>query len=499
MKFKNPVVRGYYPDPSVCRVKEKYYMVCSSFHYFPGVPLFESCDLINWTQIGFCLSRKSQLPLSDERSSGGIYAPTIRYDNGRFYMVTTNTKTAQNFYVYTDDIYGEWSEPVFVEQDGIDPSLYFENGKAYFMSNGTDENGKGAIQQCEIDIKTGRKITESRFIWNGSGGRYLESPHIYKIGGYYYLMAAEGGTEYGHMVTYARGESLYGPFTPYYKNPVLTNRNLGGYPVQGVGHGDLVEDTNGNYWIYHLGFRQIDRWLPYHHLGREVFLMPVTFDENGWFTVGENGTTVSAAETDRIPENIYQNIKTLYNFNNTCYNKEWQVLREFIPENYIINPDTWKLKSTPVTIDMTGSPAFIGLHQQEFDMELSVDIKLNDGEAGVTAYMDENHHYDIAAVRENDGIYVILKLNIGDIKHIQNKIRIDGDAVRLIINSNAYVYDFLYEQNGIITRMGGAQTRYLSTEVAAGFTGVLLGLYSQNGTVHGYNEFSNFLCEYKLQ
>lgn len=194
MKYQNPIVRGFYPDPSVCAANGKYYLVCSSFQYFPGVPLFESDDLVNWTQIGHVLTRKSQVMLDKIASSGGVFAPTIRFNNGRFYMVTTNDSTHKNFYVYTDNIYGEWSEPIEVDQDGIDPSLYFEDDCVYFMSNGTDDEGKGGVVQCEINIATGKKLSPSKCIWQGTGGRFLESPHLYKINGTYYLMAAEGGT-----------------------------------------------------------------------------------------------------------------------------------------------------------------------------------------------------------------------------------------------------------------------------------------------------------------
>ena len=217
-------------------------------------------------------------------SSGGVFAPTIRYNNGRFYMVTTNDTTHENFYVYTDDIHGEWSDPVTVKQDGIDPSLYFEDGKAYFISNGSDDSGDHGVVQCEINIETGEKLSPSKCIWHGSGGRYLESPHMYKIDGKYYLMAAEGGTEYGHMITYCRSDSVWGPFENYPHNPVLTNRNKAPGIIQGIGHGDLIQDKNGGWHILSLGFRQIHMWLPYHHLGREIFLTPVKFGTDGWFT-----------------------------------------------------------------------------------------------------------------------------------------------------------------------------------------------------------------------
>jgi len=505
MVYKNPVIRGFYPDPSICKAKGKYFLAASSFHFFPGVPLFESDDLVNWRQIGFCLTRESQLSLENTGSSGGIYAPTIRCDKDRFYLVTTNVGCKQkggNFYVWTDDIYGEWSEPVFVDQGGIDPSLYFENDKAYFMSNGQDYNGENAIIQCEIDLTTGKKITDSKVLWYGTGGRYLEAPHMYKIGNYYYLMAAEGGTEYGHMVVYARGDNVWGPFTPYLKNPVLTNRNLGGYQLQGIGHGDLVEDADGNWWMFALAFRQIHEWMTFHHLGRETCLIPVTFDKDGWFTAGDGagstpekfiGTAKLSFDTDRINSDVEQTMKTSYTFSNTDWKKDWQFLRTFKKENYIFGKDFVHIKSSGCTLDTPGgSPAFICLHQNDFDMELSVNVKLLNGEAGVSVYMDENHHYDIALVycAETRVHKVILRLNIGDIKHEKAAAVIAHNETKLLIRSNAINYDFYYIDDQQEIKLGSAQTKYLSSEVAGGFTGVVLGLFSQGGD--GFNEFSCF-------
>lgn len=184
--------QGFYPDPSICKAEGKYYIACSSFQYFPGVPVFESGDLVNWKQVGHCLTRTDQVELHKINSSGGVFAPTLRYHEGTFYMVTNNNTFGRNFYVSAGDIAGDWSDPIFVDQEGIDPSLLFDNGKVYFTSNGSDESGKGCILQCEIDIETGRKLTDSIPVWSGNGGRYLESPHLYHIGDWYYLMAAEG-------------------------------------------------------------------------------------------------------------------------------------------------------------------------------------------------------------------------------------------------------------------------------------------------------------------
>lgn len=497
MEYKNPVIKGFYPDPSVCRANGRYYLVCSSMQYFPGVPLFESDDLISWKQIGHCLTRKSQIQLDKVNSSGGVFAPTIRYHDGRFYMTTTNDTTHRNFYVWTDDIHGEWSEPISVDQGGIDPSLYFEDGKSYFMSNGADDDGVPGIVQCEIDIETGKKLTKSRTIWQGSGGRYLEGPHLYRINGNYYLLAAEGGTEYGHMVTYARGGTPYGKFESYLQNPVLTNRNLGGYEIQGVGHGDLIEDNDGNWWMLHLGFRQIGRYATFHHLGREVFLTPVTFGKDGWFTAGENGTAKDSVMTDRIGDNVVQNEKRIYTFENTEWAKDWCYLRLPHEENYILKDSEIELKGTEVTLDQADSPTFLGLRQKDFNCVISCGVRISGGEAGISLYMDENHHYDLSLHKNAAQYEVIERLNIGDVKAVQNRARLEkADDVSLVIYGNRDNYTFCFKTGGKEIRLGTAQTRYLSSEVAGGFTGVVIGLYASGENNRNHAVFTKFRCEY---
>ena len=505
MIYQNPIVRGFYPDPSVCAANGKYYLVCSSFQYFPGVPLFESEDLINWTQIGHVLTRESQVMLDKVRSSGGVFAPTIRYHEGRFYMVTNNNSTNKNFYVYTDDIYGEWSDPIEVDQDGIDPSLFFEDGHCYFISNGHDEEDVNGILQCEIDIKTGEKIGKGKRIWSGSGGRYLESPHMYKIGNYYYLMAAEGGTEYGHMVTYARSESVWGPFEEYGNNPVLTNRNKAPYIIQAIGHGDLIQDTHGNWHILTLGFRQIHLWQPYHHLGREVFLTPVQFREDGWFTAGKDGTTDFEYE---MVGDFTQNRKNLYTFENTSWNLDWCFMRKMRPDNYELSDTRAVLKGCELTLEDVDSPTFIALRQLDFNMELGVDVSFRQGDtpsksiiystAGVTVYGCENEHYDLlirkADNSRSEAYEAVLRLNIGDIKHEQTIIPIDSPSCRLIIRSDALTYHFYIQTNASEIFLGSAQSKYLSSEVSSGFTGVVLGLFAEGNSV---GTFTNLQIEYE--
>lgn len=488
--YNNPVQKGFYPDPSVCFADGKYYMVCSSFQYFPGVPLFESDDLVNWTQIGHVLTRKNQVMLEKINSSGGVFAPTIRYHEGRFYMVTTNDTTHQNFYVYTDDIHGEWSDPIYVDQGGIDPSLFFEDGKTYFMSNGADDEGKGGVIQCEINIETGERLSPRRCLWQGSGGRYLESPHMYKINGSYYLMAAEGGTEYGHMITYARSESVWGPFEGYAKNPVLTNRNKAPNIIQGIGHGDLIQDENGGWHILCLGFRQIGIWQPYHHLGREVFLTPVQFHEDGWFTAGTDGTTADSYES---PYGTEQVEKKLFTFENTDWKIDWCFMRHPHEENYDLGADYAVLNGTDITLDMVDSPTFVGLRQRDFNADISIDVDVENGEGGFTMFITENEHYDIAVREADGGFEAVLKLNIGGIKHVQKTVPLKSGSATLKVNAGNYAYVFGVEADGEYTELGLGFTKYLSSEVAEGFTGVVMGIYA----VSGKAGFRNFRCEYK--
>lgn len=490
MKYSNPIIKGFYPDPSVCFADGRFYLVSSSFQFFPGVPLFESTDLVNWTQIGHVLTRKNQVMLEKINSSGGVFAPTIRYNNGRFYMVTTNDTTHENFYVYTDDIHGEWSDPIPVKQGGIDPSLLFDDGHVYFISNGEDDNGEGGVVQCEINIETGEKLSPSKCIWKGSGGRYLESPHMYKIGGFYYLMAAEGGTEYGHMVTYSRSLSPWGPFENYPHNPVLTNRNKAPFIIQGIGHGDLIRDTNGDWHILTLGFRQIHMWMPYHHLGREVFLMPVKFDENGWFTAAD-GTADAEYE---IAGDFTQNEKKHYTFANTKLDIDWCFLRHPSAENYSTGNEKFILHGTDITLDDVDSPTFIGIRQRDFDMDMSADVSIDNGEGGITVYMDENEHYDIALRKTADGHEAVLKLNIGGIKHVQNAVPISSGNAKLIVRSDSMFYNFYVSDGGREIHLGCGQAKYLSSEVAGGFTGVVLGLYAVGNNTA---EFSGLDIIYK--
>ncbi len=286
--IQNPILPGFYPDPSICRVGEDFYLATSSFAFYPGVPIFHSKDLKHWEQLGYILDRPEQLPCTYEMLSGGIFAPTIRYHDGIFYMITTNmTMGCVNFIVTATDPKGPWSDMHIIEgADGIDPSLFFDDdGKVYYTgtTRAGDENGSyQAIWCSEIDVKEMKLVGERSLLWRGAMIDAIspEGPHLYKKDGYYYLMIAEGGTETYHAVTISRSENVMGPYVGYDGNPIITHRHLGAdYPICNVGHADLVELPDGSWYAVMLASRLMGDG--HKILGRETFLTPMRWD-NGW-------------------------------------------------------------------------------------------------------------------------------------------------------------------------------------------------------------------------
>ncbi len=483
MKYENPIIPGFYPDPSICRVGKDYYLVTSTFQYFPGVPVFHSTDLINWDQIGHCLTRHSQLSLDNAWSSGGIYAPTIRYHDGIFYMVTTNVSNGGNFYVHTDNPAGKWSEPIWINQGGIDPSLLLDDGKVFFLSTTSDGAKIPGINLSEIDIETGKRLTEVKFIWAGSGGRHPEAPHLYKIKDYYYLMIAEGGTEYGHMVTIARSKSLWGTFESCPRNPILTHRNSGFSLISGTGHADMVEDTSGNWWMVFLAFRTAGG--DYHHLGRETFLAPVEWNEEGWPVVNRNGTSQLTMESNRI--NIKQILVKGFedNFEHSILNYQWNFIRNPYENMYSLTEKKGYLRlyGSEKNLNDVDSPTFVGKRQQHFNcnitalMDFSPDNK--NEEAGLTVFMNEKHHYEIAVIGDALGRKIILRRTIGKLSAIVSENIIGQGKVILEVSADKNEYHFKYDiGDGMHKVIGDGETKYLSSEVAGGFTGVYIGLYA---------------------
>jgi xylan 1,4-beta-xylosidase len=484
MTYSNPVIPGFHPDPSVCRVGADYYLVTSSFEFFPGVPIFHSGDLVHWEQIGHCLGRKSQLSLEDAPCSGGIWAPTIRYNDGVFYMITANVSKGGCFYVTTADPWGEWSDPIWINHGDNDPSLFFDDdGKAYYTGT-ADIGQREGIYQAEIDMKTGKLTGEYRLVWEGSGGSYPEGPHIYKIGNMYYLMISEGGSQYGHMLTAARSESPWGPFESCPRNPVLTHRNRGSCEVQGTGHGDLVQAHDGSWWMVFLAFRNSAQF--FHHLGRETFLAPVGWDSDGWPVVNGNGTVDLQMDSRTLAPAGYAEQPVRDDFDAEKMGNCW---------NYIRNPDLgaystaarpgWLLLTgSEKTLDDIGSPVFIGRRQQHFGCRAATLIDFNphhEGEeAGLTVLYNNEHHYEIGIGLIGGARCVFVRRRIGDLSAVVALEKIgDGPVVlQIAADRHAYALGYGADKENVRTLCFGG-TQYLSTEsVRLGFTGVFFGLYA---------------------
>lgn len=489
MEYLNPILKGFYPDPSICRVENDYYLVTSSFAYYPGVPIFHSNDLVNWKQIGHVLDRTSQLLLEGQGQSGGIFAPTIRYNNGVFYMITTNVGTNENFYVTATDPAGSWSDPVYLKDwPGIDPSLLFDkDGKVYITGKSDEVGEESGIYQAELDISTGQLLSERVHIWSGTGGQHPEAPHLYNIHGIYYLMIAEGGTEYGHMVTIARSEKPFGPFESNVDNPILSHRSTD-KSIQATGHADLVEYHDGSWWALFLGIRPVG-YPKKHHLGRETFLAEVTWTDDGWPVIGENGIIEERMSCSHLVSQYPEKSIAVDHFDSNTLDIDWNYLKNPYKENYSLHDKTGylALSCSTVTLNDLDSPSFVGKRQRHFDCDVSTRLeftpKYNGDEAGLTVFMNERYHYEICLTMINDIKQIIVRKRIGDVTEIASCLNYSADEIILGIKSNKKTYQFYCdlspndkEEN--VIAIGNGECGFLSSEVAGGFTGVYFGLYA---------------------
>ncbi|KAJ5636096.1 glycosyl hydrolase [Penicillium longicatenatum] len=403
----NPIISGFAPDPSVVLVGDWFYLVNSSFHAFPGLPIYASQDLLSWKQIGNAIHRQSQLSLAKSQAnlypvddgkflvgSGGLYAPTIRYQQGKFYIVCTNVirgegknrDATENFIVSTDDIWsGTWSDPVYFEFEGIDPSLLFDDdGKVYLQGSGGIGPGT-TINLFEIDLETGAKLTEEMIIWNGTGDIYPEGPHLYKVKGWYYLLIAEGGTHGGHMVTMARSQNVFGPYDSCPSNPVLTARGTQEY-VQYTGHCELFQDKEGQWWGTCLGGRLEDQGrCP---MGRETFLTRVNWEDD-WPVFDQVKLSPRSLSATCSSSHLTAEAGLDYLY-----------IRDAIMSNYRIENNHSSLTLTASSIDLshpTDSPTFIGKRQRKLSGSSSVVLEgIEDSwssakiQAGLACYKEEH-------------------------------------------------------------------------------------------------------------
>ena len=492
MQYNNPIISGFNPDPSICRVGEDFYLVTSTFEFFPGVPIYHSKNLVNWELINYCLTSEEQVLLKNCGPSGGIYAPTIRYHDGTFFMITTNISHKWNFIVHTKDIEGAWSEPVWIDRKGIDPSLFWDDdGTCYFVANGsgTPEDG---IYLCKINPFTGELLSPAKIISKGCGGKNAEGPHIYKKNGWYYLMLAEGGTEFGHMETMQRSRDIWGPYTEGPYRPILTHRNLlDNRPeaaIQATGHGDMIEDQNGNWWLVHLGIRPLKHYL-LHNLGRETFLAPVVWDEEGWPIVGNHGLNslvMDAPLPGPAPEPVCRDFAD--DFDGEKLDLHWNFVRNPEHERYCQKDSRMILDGGEVTLSTSRStPTMIAVRQPEHNVEVVAYMEggiVPGQKSGLTVFYNEFAHYEIFVTKKEDGYYVCLGKKVSDIDVVTACHKIDYQgSIGLKMEADIAYYTFSYEIDGQWTELGKGATSLLCSEVIAmaPFTGNYIGLFSEKG------------------
>jgi xylan 1,4-beta-xylosidase len=509
--FRNPILPGFYPDPSICRVGEDYYLVNSTFEYFPGLPVFHSRDLVHWRQLGHVLDRPSQLPLDGICASDGLYAPTIRHAGGTFYVVNTlvrGTSKKGNFIVTAANPAGPWSEPSWLENaPGIDPSLFFDDdGRALYVGNRPVANGRYAgdheIWLQELDLGTMRLVGEPCVLWGGADREavYAEAPHLYKINGRYYLMIAEGGTGHDHAVTIARSDKITGPYQGNRRNPIMTHRHLGlDYPIVGTGHADLVETPSGEWWMVLLAMRPYGGY--FYNLGRETFLVPVLWEE-GWPVVAAGGGRVEfVGRAPNLPEHRWPSPPVCDHFETRTLAPQWNFLRTPRDDFWSLSarPGYLRLRLRPECLMDLANPSFVGRRQQHirFAARAALEFKpRQDYEcAGVVLLQNNDFHFrfvitggeatSVRLVKRSAPNPVLLGSSIPAGTDVTlEELPVKGNRFYFKVEADGQAYSFYIatEPEAWQPVAEGVDGRILSTPLAGGFVGAYIGMYaSSNG------------------
>lgn len=469
---QQPVLAGFHPDPSICRAGGNYYLVNSSFEYFPGVPVFSSTDLTSWTPIGNVLTRRSQFERGDGRPSGGIFAVTLRFHEGRFWLVTTNMNdvAAGQLIVSAEDPAGPWSEPTFVEGAiGIDPDLAWDDdGTCYLTWCGFSPDPElSGILQTRLDIDTGRMLDRPYRISSGSGLQFPEGPHLYRRGEWWYLLLAEGGTERGHAVTIARGRSPRGPFEPHPGGPIFTHRSTN-HPVQNTGHADLLELDDGTWAAVYLGVRPRGTSPGFHVLGRETFLAGIDWRDD-W--------PVFVPDRYELPVRDHSFDE---DFSGPLHPR-WVVPAG--EADRFLSADAGG--GTELTIQEPADAGLLCVRVRDLSWEASAEVDLAVGPARFVLRLDDRSWYGLEA--STDGVRAIGRA--GDFSQVFGSAPVEDARVTLRISGvspsgagqlgvNVGPDEIVLSVDGIagpveLARLDG---RYVSTEVAGGFTGRVLGL-----------------------
>ena len=507
-EYLNPIVAGYYPDPSVTRVGNDYYLVNSSFAHYPGLPIFHSTDLVNWTQIGNAIDRPGQLDFSGRAISEAVFAPDISYHDGTFYIVNTCVQCRGNFVITAKNPAGPWSDPIWLPFEGIDPSIYWEGNRAYIVNNrAPDEtpryDGHRAIWVQEYDWRAGKMVGESTQLINGGVDLskkpvWIEGPHIFKKDGWYYLTAAEGGTSVNHSQVVFRSKALRGPFVPFAGNPILTQRDLDPnrpHPISAAGHAELVQTQNGDWWATFLATRPYAE--DFYNIGRETFLLPVTW-KDGWPMILEPGKPVpwTHAKPD-LPASPAPKLPTsgdfgyVDSFDGDRLAMPWIGIRTPKTPFYRVANGRLSIDSGAPLGDRSGVPAFVGRRQQHVVADVATTLTFTptrDGARDGLAAIQNDYAYLFFGLTRIDG-QPRIALYVREGKNTRDEAapeRLVASApltakgpVTLSIHAKGGMMTFDYQTGGKpMTLTSDVDVRFLSTARAGGFVGTVIGPYA---------------------
>ena len=507
--FTNPILAGFYPDPSVCRVGKDYYLVNSTFSYFPGITVFHSRDLAHWELVGHVLDRPEQLNLDHQGVSRGLFAPTIRFHKGLFYVTCTLVDIGGNFVATAKHPEGPWSMPVWQpEVNGIDPSLFFDNtGKAYLLYNSVAPHNKPlyeghrTIRMREFDPRTLRVTGKERILVNGgvdisTKPVWIEGPHILKKGGYYYLMAAEGGTGENHSEVVFRSKRIWGEYVPYQKNPILTQRDLDSArknPITCTGHADLVQTSKGEWWAVFLGCRPYAD--SYYNTGRETFLTPVQWKDD-WPEINPGFKEVQY----RYPCPVLPVVPTSRpysgnfilrdEFEERALKRDWVFLRT--PHEQWFNLDGRKgflaLKLRPETCAGDMNPTFLGQRQQHLIGSAAIALDFSPAaeneKAGLLVFQNETHFYFLSKTKKDGQTAIVLyQSNEKGWDVIASEPLNEAQQhAMLFLKADAlgdqYAFSFTFDTRHWMLLKNRVDATFLSTKVAGGFVGCMYALYA---------------------
>ena len=473
--IQNPILKGFNPDPSIIRIGSDYYIATSTFEWFPGVQIHHSKDLVNWELLARPLKRKSQLDLIGVPDSGGVWAPCLSYDKGTFYLVYSNVhsfdgvwKDTPNYLVTTKDIRGDWSEPIFLNSSGFDGSLFHDNdGRKYYLSMLVDHRRGtffGGIIIQEFDSATFKLVGSPHLIFQGTELGLTEGPHLYKKGGYYYLILAEGGTEYGHAVSMARSKNIMGPYELHPNNPILSARDFPDAPLQKTGHADLVATEQGQWYIVCLAARpltQRGRCI----LGRETVIEEIVWKEDDWPYL-KNGTclirkNIPIHSATKISKQLQVEEE---NFSDPELSIHFQSLRRTITEDWC------SLKARPNYLRLYGQESLSSLHRQSllarrvqaFHIKAStcVDFQATSFQqlAGLICYYNSYHWHYLHLMGGKDGkrylqIISCDKYDMQDVLPQAIELPKEGSIYLQVIWNQADIYFFYALQEGEWTRI----------------------------------------------